>query len=232
MKQGLSQADLATKLNTTQTTISNWEFGSCKPNKANLKRLIEVLGDFQSSADDTDGVAHSSVGAFGAWLRRAREGTGMSVPELATTAMVSAQTIYLLESGISQNPQSITKKKLEEALRAKIPSEVVHESESSQSIQGLGPLIDFDPYEKLDRPTCSGVYVLYDISDRPIYVGKGINIADRIDKHKDMFWFKFPLVTHGAYLKVNDSTLRHQVEQALIKFLKSHAVINRQSVDR
>jgi hypothetical protein len=50
--------------------------------------------------------------------------------------------------------------------------------------------------------------------------------------HEDKFWFKFPIVSHGAYIEVKDDALRHQVEQVLIKFLKSNAVINKQSVDQ
>jgi hypothetical protein len=44
--------------------------------------------------------------------------------------------------------------------------------DEQQAIIGLGSLTDFDPYETQDWPQCAGVYVLYDISQRPIYVGK------------------------------------------------------------
>jgi hypothetical protein len=46
------------------------------------------------------------------------------------------------------------------------------------------------------------------------------------------FWFKSPIVEKGAYVHIKDSKLRHQVEQILIKFLKSNAVLNKQSVER
>ena len=36
----------------------------------------------------------------------------------------------------------------------------------------------------------------------------------------------------GPYVQIDNETLRRQVEQVLIKFLKSNAVINKQSVDR
>lgn len=114
----------------------------------------------------------------------------------------------------------------------KIPEEVKVESESEQGVAGLGSLKDFDPHSDADRPTSAGVYVLYDISDRPIYVGRSQNIARRIREHDDKFWFKRPIVNHASYIEIPDKTLRDQVEQILIKFLKSNAVINKQSVDR
>ncbi len=78
----------------------------------------------------------------------------------------------------------------------------------------------------------SRVYVFYDVSDRPVYIGESQNIGTRVGTHEDKFWFKFPIVSNAAYVEIKDKDLRHQVEQVLIKFLKSNAVINKQSVDR
>jgi excinuclease UvrABC nuclease subunit len=109
---------------------------------------------------------------------------------------------------------------------------VVAETETEQAITELGSLIDFDPYAKQDWPKCSGVYVLYDISQRPIYVGKATkNISSRLGTHFDRFWFKDPIVKYGSYIEVKDEKLCHQLEQAMIKFLKSNAVINKQSAE-
>ncbi len=74
--------------------------------------------------------------------------------------------------------------------------------------------------------------MFYDVSDRPVYVGKAKNIKIRVSSHEEKFWFKYPIVSHAAYVEIKDEQLRHQVEQVLIKFLKSNAVINKQSVDR
>jgi excinuclease UvrABC nuclease subunit len=76
------------------------------------------------------------------------------------------------------------------------------------------------------------LYVFYDVSDRPVYVGKAEVIKKRVSDHVDKFWFKYPIVSHAAYVEIKGTILRHQVEQVLIKFLKSNAVINKQSVDR
>lgn len=74
--------------------------------------------------------------------------------------------------------------------------------------------------------------MLYDVSERPVYVGKSKDIAKRIKSHLDRFWYREPIIQTACYIQVVDSNLRHQLEQVLIKFLKSNAVLNKQSVDR
>ncbi len=95
-----------------------------------------------------------------------------------------------------------------------------------------GQLTDFDPNNDDDLPDAPGVYVFYDISQRPIYVGESGNIAGRIRQHRDKFWFKPPIVELGAYIAIYEDGLRKSVEKVLIRFLKSNAVINKQNVDR
>lgn len=92
--------------------------------------------------------------------------------------------------------------------------------------------MDFDPHNPDDRPAVSGVYVLYDIAERPIYVGEGGNIKKRIKDHEEKFWFKQPIIETAAFVKIEDERLRKQVETVLIRFLKSNAVINKKNVDR
>jgi excinuclease UvrABC nuclease subunit len=74
--------------------------------------------------------------------------------------------------------------------------------------------------------------VFYDVSGRPIYVGKATVIRDRVRNHHEKFWFKNPIVDHAAYIEIQDERLRTQVEQILIKFLKSNAVLNKHHVER
>lgn len=165
-------------------------------------------------------------------MRNAREIAKLSVFELANASGVSQVQIYNLESGRSANPRNETKRRLEKALKTKVPEDVRSEVADEQLIEGLGALTDFDPHDDDDRPAVAGVYVFYDVSDRPVYVGKARNIKARVATHEEKFWFKYPIVNHAAYVEIKDEALRHQVEQVLIKFLKSNAVINRQSVDR
>jgi len=68
--------------------------------------------------------------------------------------------------------------------------------------------------------------------ERPLYVGEGGNIRNRIKDHAQKFWFKAPIVDTGAYIRIDDVELRKKVETLLIKFLKSNAVLNKQNVER
>jgi transcriptional regulator with XRE-family HTH domain len=241
LEQGVSQAVLAEKLGVSQATISNWEKGKGGPDPNENTKLVRILGPYNAAhraardapgknPTEPEGVTESRV--FGDWLRRAREIAKMSVHELSVSSGISQVQIYNLEAGRSSNPRAETRERFEKALKVKVPDDVQAEISEEQEIKGLGPLTDFDPHRKEDRPACAGVYVFYDVSDRPVYVGKAKTIKTRVSDHEDKFWFKFPIVSHGAYVEIVDENLRHQVEQVLIKFLKSNAVINKQSVDR
>lgn len=239
LEQGLTQEAFAEKVGTIQVAISKFENGKLAPGADVKEKLRSVLGEFEdhdsASRDEaSEGSAGTSV--FGEWLRGARTAAKLTVPELAKRSSVTPVQIYNLEAGRSRNPQARTRQALEDALEANVPQEVREEAEVEQAIAGLGSLTDFltdfDPHAINELPSCAGVYAFYDVSDRPVYVGKGSNIGKRVRDHADKFWFKFPIVSHGAYVKIDDDRLRHQVEQVLIKFLKSNAVINRQSVDR
>jgi hypothetical protein len=147
-------------------------------------------------------------------------------------------TIWNIETGRTLNPQRETIERLENALEEPIPQEVTEEiSEAAQlEVLGVGPFTEFDPHDEKALPTVAGIYVLYDISERPIYVGKGKTIADRIRDphtgHWDKFWYRPPIVQTGAYVRIDDETLRSQIEAVMIKFMKSNAVINKQGVIR
>ena len=106
------------------------------------------------------------------------------------------------------------------------------QSHGQAEVQGLGSLVDFDPHADDERPEEPGIYVFYDISERPIYVGEARNVRIRIRGHEEKFWFKRPIVESASWIRVEDEILRKQIETLLIKFLKSNAVINKQNVER
>ena len=95
--------------------------------------------------------------------------------------------IYNIEAGRISNPRPATIKKLESALGAEIPTEVKDETREEATIKDVGELVDFDPHDDDDLPSTPGIYVLYDISERPIYVGQGTAIKKRIRDHQDKF---------------------------------------------
>lgn len=171
---------------------------------------------------------------FGEWLSKARGEKGWSRLKLAQESGVSQPQIFNLEKGTSRNPQESTRKKLEKALGSKAPSGVTDEAAKEQEVLGLGSLTDFDPYDDESLPTCPGVYVFYDITDRPVYVGMASKrpIRNRVREHHEKFWFKRPVVDRASYIRIDDPKLCTQVEQVLIRFLKSNALLNKQHVEK
>jgi ribosome-binding protein aMBF1 (putative translation factor) len=214
------------------------QFGTGKRNSApspeQKGRLKEILGNVWTGGPKTEEEerAPSQPGSFGSWLSRSRVERGLSVPELAEKVKLSTAAIYNIEAGRIANPQQATVQKLQRALDAKVPNETKDEIREEATIEGVGQLLGFDPHSDDDLPSVPGIYVLYDVSERPIYVGQGSDIKRRIRDHSDKFWFKSPIVETGAFVQIADKSLREKVETLLIRFLQSNAVINRQNVDR
>ncbi|HEY5895322.1 MAG TPA: helix-turn-helix domain-containing protein [Chthoniobacterales bacterium] len=225
IKIGLSQAELAGKVGVSQPLVSTWERGRASPSEEQRKKLTEVVG-----GSGPDSITDASP--LAAWLTKARIAKGFSVPELAHLSGLTSPAIYRIEAGITRNLREATRKKLEAALASALPADAAKEVAQESEVAGLGKFEDFDPHLDADRPTGPGIYVLYDISERPIYVGKGANVRKRIADHEEKFWFKHPIIESASWIRVDDVTLRTQIEALLIKFLKSNAVINKQHVER
>jgi transcriptional regulator with XRE-family HTH domain len=238
VRLGVSQKELGLKLNPplSQAMISQWEEEHAFPSEEQKAQVKSIIGttpnDADSSSPDMTSDATVSPSAIGAWLNKYRLGQQLSVPELAERSGLSAVSIYNIESGRSQNPQRSTVGKLEKALRVNISAEAKEEAKDEATIEGVGEWFNFDPNSESEWPGVAGIYVLYDISDRPIYVGQGQKISTRLRDHQDKFWYKRPIVQNAAYVGIADKILREQIEKVLIKFLKSNAVLNQQNVDR
>lgn len=236
LQNGWSQALLAEKVGVAQPTISSWEQGKTKPDEKQMKHLEHRLGSLRSTPGDSSPGTKASPdegpAPFGAWLYKSRLKRGLSVAELAELSKVSIPAIYAIEKGSIENPRRETIQKLEKALGEQRPDDLQEEMEDETRIEGLGAFTDFDPHDKEDLPSAPGVYVLYDVSERPIYVGTSKDIAKRIKQHYDKFWFKDPIVATGSFVEIKDEQLRQQVELLLIKFLKSNAVLNKQNVEQ
>lgn len=223
---GLSQTELAQRLEVSQPTISYWEKGKGKPDAAQIVKLENILGGI-TKQEEREAESQSPIAA---WLSRAIAKKNVTAAELATKAGLSVPTIYNLLSGRAENPHGRTIQAIERAIGENF--EQGEEVRESSEIKGVGELIDFNPYDEKDIPYKPGVYVFYDISQRPIYVGQATNIAGRLREHHEKFWFKRPIVESGAYIEITDKVLRNQVETVLIQFLKNNAVINKNKTAR
>lgn len=234
IRSAITQSDLAEKIGVTQATVSNWEKGRTVPDaeqKANVRRVLGDVAPTKTSADE-DSTVESGAPPFGAWLNRSRVEKQMSIAELAEAAGVSSSTVYKIEVGMVSNTRPETVRRLEAALGARLPEETKEEIKEDATIKGVGELIDFDPHVDEDLPSVAGIYVFYDVSDRPIYVGQGGNIRDRIRSHREKFWFRSPITETAAFVQIDEKELREKVETLLIRFMKSNAVVNKKNADR
>jgi transcriptional regulator with XRE-family HTH domain len=196
---GLTQQALADRLGVTQPLVAHWESGKTAFSKYR-EQIETILGPLTNKTQPASAVATSEVSSFGDWVRENKDKAGLSVPELAKKADISTVAIYNILNGKIKNPQSSTRNRLAAAFNADIPSDIVEATEEEQNIEGLGSLTDFNPHEEREWPQCAGIYVLYDNTERPVYVGKGKKIATRLKVHeKQKFWIE-PLVTYASYI--------------------------------
>jgi transcriptional regulator with XRE-family HTH domain len=171
---------------------------------------------------------------FGEWLRTERMLRTLSRAELAAISGVSPMQISNLERGRTLHPQPATREKLARAFEVHVPAAVAIEAEGEVAGQGLGSTIAFDPYADDSLPRVVGVYVFYDISGRPVYVGMSQRrpIRDRVREHYEKFWFKKPIVDRASYIEIQDENLCAQIGQILLGFLKSNVVLTQRVLDQ
>lgn len=195
------------------------------------------------------------------WLITKRVNAGLNQEALAQRAGVTQATISNIETGRSRNPHAVTWGSIVAALRPKAsvvaaesadrekgaaaaPAETQNTSEKAAAelaktaseearIEGIGELVDFEPHDDDKLPAEPGVYIFYDVTDRPTYIGQSKNIRTRIrGKHDEKFWYREPIVNTAAYIRIEDEMQRKQIEKLLITVLRSHALINKAHVQR
>lgn len=180
-----------------------------------------------SNIDDEIEIEEDDGPNFGEWLSQEMQEQEISIPELAAKTGISYAGIYNIYVGKTLSPRQETREKLAKALKKKIPVKIQKKiDESAAEIPGL-VWVDFTPSDLQTIPETGGVYVFYDITDRPVYVGMSkANVRQRVKDHQTRFWFKEPLVVRGAFLAVPDPELCYRIETILIKFLGKHALLN------
>jgi len=236
-REGLTRKALAQQIEMSDLSIFNWETGKASPQQKSLTALLNKFG--ADAFDPEKAIVHEEGSvALASWLAKKRGEQNLSRKELAQKANVSEMTIWNIESGRTLSPQQSTIENLEAALGEKLPEDIDADiaEQADLKVEGVGPFTNFDPHDDDDLPKVPGIYVFYDISDRPVYVGKAQQIDKRIRDahtgHWDKFWYRSPIVHSGAFVQIDDKKLRDQIETVMIKFLKSNAVINIQGVER
>lgn len=178
------------------------------------------------SASERAGAAGEGR-TFGEWLKQQMEEQNLSISALSERSGITYTGILNIVKGDTRSPRAETRRVLAAALREQVPLDVEADvEEQASSIPGY-EWVDFTPSDLETVPDMPGVYAFYDITDRPVYVGKSNgSIRTRVKDHQTRFWFKPPLVERGSFLSVADPDMCAKIEMILIKFLGKHALLN------
>ena len=187
--------------------------------------------------DNNTTIPSQNQDSFGTWLETALIQRGMSQTTLARLSGVSTSSIGKIIRGEIRNPRKSTRAMIEGALGRDLDESIENAITEEVTIDGLGEFSDFDPHSDTTLwPEGGGVYVFYDISQRPIYVGQSGDIQrrlkDYIEGTRRPWWFMKPIVESASFIPVEDADLRKQLEKVMILFLKSNAVLNKTFVRR
>jgi len=203
---------------------------------------VEVLTPAGAEADDEATISSiarqfdrsdEALPPLAAWINDRMQADGIDVDTLVERSGLALPTVRNLITGRTEYPQSKTIEEVEKALGAKVPAETTRSMTEDARVAGVGEMRSFDPHVKEDLPDEPGIYVFYDISERPVYVGKSeSSIRNRVLSHQDRFYFKRPVVETAEYIAIEDAELMKKIETILIKFMKSNAVLNRRGVER
>ncbi|RVT96035.1 hypothetical protein EOD42_12980 [Rhodovarius crocodyli] len=171
---------------------------------------------------------------YGDWLIYILAEKEMSVPDLAAGTGLSATAIYKIRDKITSNPQNQTKELIEKFLKSSPGTKTKTNIHKASTVEGIGELQDFDPNDPSTYPAQFGVYVFYDSFDRPVYIGSAVKqtIATRTKQHKDIFWFKPPIVAKARFLSVDDEQLAKKIEKSLIGFFGSYNFLNKKNAPK
>ncbi len=204
--------------------------------------IIEIKDPDGTEADDSETLASirrryermdEALPPLASWMNEQMSKQDLEPQGLAKKTGLSTPTIQNLITGKTENPTSSTVDKIEEAFGEPIPDETAEDMRQDAEVAGIGQMQSFDPYSDEDLPEGPGVYVFYDITERPVYVGKSTtNVRSRIRSHREKFWFRRRIVETGEYIGSDDGKLIKSIETLLIKFMKSNAVLNRKEVER
>jgi transcriptional regulator with XRE-family HTH domain len=171
--------------------------------------------------------------SFADWLNDQMQEKKLSIKEVSEKSGITYVGIWNIVNGYTWSPRSETRRKIAKAINVAVPKDVEAVSEAEATLMSDFKWAPYDPYELDKIPARPGVYVIYDITDRPVYVGQsGKSVRSRIKDHYSRFWYKDPLVKRLSVVELSDPKLCRQIENILISFLGTHAVLNKLGVNR
>ena len=226
---GLTQAALAERFDVSQALISVWESGNGKPRGQVRGHVTSWIESIEGSEQSSEAGEEEQSSAFGEWVSNERQSRGWSRADLADRAEISAQAVYLIETARVRNPWKQTRDRLIKAFgNTPAPQEVLEDLEEEAEIAGGGELNDFLPWDDKTIPEAACVYVYYDRTDRPIYIGQTNHLRRRNSQHQENDkWFFRRLVERGAYIELRKKEDRDRTEKLLIHFLGRNTMFNK-----
>ena len=223
-KKGWTQTKLAEELDVSQPLINHWVKGRQRPNAEMREKLVEVFGA-GFGEEETFGRT------LGEWLRSKREKQKLTIKELADKTGLSWLGIKNIEDGNIQSPHKATLKSLEKVL-GKLPAVQSKDVEEARDVGGFDfeGTFDVKEWESNAKPgeKIQCIYVIYDKSNRPVYIGQTNDLRSRFKNHEREFWWKEPIAQRFAYIVVKDSEFRKKAEKVMIKLVGTHALMNEQ----
>ena len=162
---------------------------------------------------------------FSDWLNDQMREKDISIKDIAERSGITYTGIWNIVQGNTWSPRSDTRKRIADAIHSIVPADVEAASEAEAVIMAPFEWVPCDPFDIQSVPECPGVYVFYDLTDRPVYVGQSTrSIRGRVLDHRTRFWYKSPLVHRLSVIEIRDLKLCVQIEKVLISFLGAHAL--------
>lgn len=216
---GLSQRSLAEIMGCSATTISQFETGGRAASGELFEEILIVLG-----LKDID------TSTFRGWLIDAMAKASFEFDQFPEDiADESGNTLSDLVGFIIKYDYD----ELEGEWIAVIEKLLKQKFKPSSPEKGekfVDTFTQFNPYNKESCPKVAGIYVLYDKSNRPVYIGQSNNIRTRISQHMEKKWFLPPIIESAGYIKITDEDIRKFVESCLIKTCRSLLLINKKDM--
>lgn len=242
-KRGMKQYEIAQALNVNPAYITLFKSKQMSATDEEIEQLKKILTSLspveEITNDENEPVENEST--YSEWLTQQMLVSKIHAINLSEKSGLSLQTINLITSGKTQNPQQSTKTKIEQALK-----ELSNNNDQSFDSEIITPPVQGDenlylgiPFTKSDiddSPNQMGVYVIHDHRGYPTYIGSG-QIRSRLRNHYEKRAFSDErIATTFSYIRINEGDSEEQKKAArnearkweniIIKFAGESVLLN------